>query len=382
MRLVLLLLFALDGAVGAKESVDLSHALDLAAKRLQDGQAQGALSLLISQSPPTGEDEKSKKLSRRYHTLVGLAYLKLSQFPKALESLELALQAGPPEPLLYVYLAQTYFRLGRFQDTVAAIESAQAVVDQYPGLYEIKAQSLWQLHREEEAFATLDQARQKFPENLSFLRRQLAYLLEKRLYHQASALGLELLRLQDSAQDYATLGNALRLQGELELATHVLEQGRLRHPQDLTLAKLLAHTYLAREMPLAAAWILEQAAQFDANLYADAAELYRRAKDYTRALFLNAQVPEVKAQRRQRVALLLALERYDEVLAMHRALDRVGLLAEDAVRYTLAYAAYRAGRPKLVEGYLDAISDPQIFRQAAELRRLLKECADQPWRCQ
>ncbi len=381
MRL-LVLVALLTMALGASaKSANLSQVLDLAAKRLQDGQPQGALSLLISHSPPAGENEKSKRLSRRYHILAGLAYLKLSQFPKALEHLEQALQAGPPEPLLYVYLAQAYFRLARFQDTVAAIEGAQVVLDQYPGLYEIKAQSLWQLHREEEAFATLDQARQKFPENLSFLRRQVAYLLEKQLYHQASALGLELLRQQDSAQDYATLGNALRLKGELVLAAHVLEQGRLRYPQDPALAKLLAHTYLAREMPIAAAWILEQAARFDANLYADAAELYRRAKDYTRALLLNAQVPEVKTQRRQRVALLLALERYDEVLAMHRELARAGLLAEDAVRYALAYAAYRAGRPKLVEAYLDAISDPQIFRQAVELRRLLKECEDQPWRC-
>nr|BAL53710.1 tetratricopeptide repeat domain protein [uncultured Gammaproteobacteria bacterium] len=376
----LVLLAAVLG-VGAK-SLDLSAQLDLAAQMIQSGQATQALGVLLAHAPPKGDKEQAIQLRRRYHTLVGLAYLKLSQYPQAVEHLEQAARSGAPEPLIYVYLAQGYFRLGRYDRTLAAIEHAGEILDRYPALYEIKAQCLWHLQQEEAAFATLAKARQKFPTEPSFLRRQVFYLLEKQLYYPAAQLGLRYLQDHEgSVQDYAALGNALRLGGALELAAHVLEQGRLRYRRDTTLAKLLAHTYLAQGKPLAAAWILEQAAQFDPSLYADAAELYRRAGDFYRALYLNAQVPDVKAQRRQRVALLLALKRYDEALAMQRALARAGLLQEDAVRYALAYAAYRTGKLEQVETYLQAISDPQIFRQAAELRRLLQECEDQPWRC-
>lgn len=381
LALLCLLIFATATESLAAKPVDFPALLDLAAQALQDGQPSRALSTLLAQSPPKEHGEKAERLRRRYHTLVGLAYLKLVQYPNAVEHLEQALNAGNPEPLLYVYLAQAYFRLERYQDTLKAIEGAAPIIDQYPSLYEIKAQCLWQLHQEEAAFTTLTEAQRKFPNQLGFLRRQAFYLLEKKLYHQAAQLGLSYLERSHSAQDYAALGNALRLAGALELAARVLEQGRLRHPQDVTLAKLLAHTYLARNMPLAAAWILEQTAQFDPRLYADAAELYRRGKDYYRALYLNAQVPDFKAQRRQRVAILLALKRYAEVLAMDKPLARAGLLQEDAVRYALAYAAYRVGKLALAEAYLKAISDPKIFRQAAELRRLLKECQSEPWRC-
>lgn len=360
----------------------LTAQLDLAAMMIKAGRPTSALGVLLPQTPPEGDKEKAVRLRQRYHTLVGLAYLGLQQYPKALESLEKALACGQPEALLYVYLAQVYYRLQRHADTLAAIEHAKAMLDQYPALYEIKAQSQWQLQQEEAAWQTLTDARRKFPKEMSFLRRQVFYLLEKKLYHQAAEFGLAYLDLsRGSAKDYAALGNALRLGGEMALAGRILEQGRLRYPQDTALAKLLAHLYLSREMPMAAAWIIEQAARLDPSLYADAVELYRRAGAYYRALYLNASVPDSKTQRRQRVALLLALKRYDEVLALHRPLARIGLLEEDAVRYALAYAAYRAGRFQLVEPYLSAIRDPKVFRQAAELRRLLKECEGEPWRC-
>lgn len=380
--LIVCLMSCLAAPVAAATPPDLAAQLDLAARMLQDGHPSRALGILLSQTLPAGNQDKAVRLRQRYHTLAGLAYLKLQQYPKALEHLEQARAENQPDPHLYVYLAQGYHRLQRHADTLAAIDQAAAVMDQYPALYELKAQSHWQLHQEEAAWRTLTEARRKFPKEMGFLRRQVFYLLEKQLYHQAAELGLAYLDLShSSAQDYAALGNALRLGGEMELAGRVLEQGRLRYPQDITLAKLLAHTYLSREMPMAAAWIMEQAARLDPSLQADAVELYRRAGAYYRALYLNAAVPDVKTQRRQHLALLLALQRYDEMLALHRPLARVGLLEEDTVRYALAYAAYRTGRFQLVEPYLSAIRDPKVFRQAAELRRLLKECEGQPWRC-
>ncbi len=371
---IVLLWWSVSGWAAESLAVQLDSAAALIKARRYDA----GLAILLKQSPPEKKDDPKW---RRYHTLVGLAYFGLKQYPRARAHLERAAEGGE-DPLLFVYLAQVYHHLRDPEAALRAIDRAGKLVEKYPGLYEIKAQSLWELGKKSLAWAVLSEARARFPKQDRFLKRQIRWLLEQGLYVQAAEMGLaHLAALSDDPRDYAVLGNALRKAGRFGLAAQVLEQGRLRHPHSLVLAKLLAHVYLSQGKPLAAAGILEQAAYEDAKLYADAAEAYRRAGDFTHALYLNAQIPDTKVQRRQKVALLLALRRYEAVLAMARSLARSGLLAEDPIRYALAYAAYRAGRLKLAETYLGPIRDPKIFRQASELRRIVKECEQEPWHC-
>ncbi len=47
----------------------------------------------------------------------------------------------------------------------------------------------------------------------------------------------------------------------------------------------------------------------------------------------------------------------------------------------LAYAWYRLGQFERVEPHLQVLTRPELFRRATELRRLMQECADQPWAC-
>ncbi|BCX82560.1 hypothetical protein MIT9_P2146 [Methylomarinovum caldicuralii] len=379
--IIFLLLAMLAGHVLAKPA-DPAAQLDLAARMVKDRHYTRALGILLKQSLPEGDSDKDVAFRRRYHTIAGLAYLGLQQYPKARDELLQALAEGEAEPLLYVYLAQVYYRLGDYAKTIEAIDQTGALLDKYPQLYEFKAQSQWKLKQEGDAWKTLAQARRKFPQDARFLKRQVYFLLDKKLYRQAAELGLAYLnQVQGDAKAYAALGNALLRGGEPSLASVVLEKGRLRHPDDPILAKLLAHSYIRRDMPLAAALVLEQAARLDPNLYADAAELYRRAGALYEALNLNGKIPDPKRKRRQRLAILLALKRYEEALAMQRPLRRIGLLQEDAVRYALAYAAFKAGRLTQTETLLQGIRDPKIFRQAAELRRLIQQCEQQPWRC-
>lgn len=379
---VLAFLLASHVVFAASKPQNFGEQLNLAALLVKDKHYSRALGILLRLPLPEGEDEEDRQSRQRFHTLTGLAYLGLEQYSQAGEHFENALASGQSDPLVYVYLAQVYHQLKRHQKTLEVIEKATPLIDKYPALYEMKAQNQWALKQYDQAWRTLVIARDRFPKDPRFLRRQVFYLIEKKLYRQAADLGMLYLDLSEGGpKDYAALGNALRHGGQMELASHILEQGRLLYPQDTTLAKLLANTYFSREMPLAAAWIMEQAAWVDASLFADAAELYRRAGALYKALQINASVPDPKSNRRERVAILLALKRYEQVLAMHRSLDRVGLLQDDSIRYALAYAAYRSGHFEKAKTYLSAIRTPKIFRQASELRRLIKECKAEPWRC-
>jgi len=381
--LVMLVLSALSlQAIPADKPASMEEQLNLAALMVKDHHYQRVLGLLLPLVPPEEEGEKESARRRRYHTLLAVAYLGLKQYHQAREQLRQALKEAGADPLLYVYLGQAEYKLKNYRAAIDAIGKAGALVDKYPALYEMLAQSHWALKQPDRAWRVLARAQRKFPGDLRYMRRQVFYLIERELYGQASELGMRYLSLSHgSAKDYAALGNALRLGGQLEMAARVLEKGRLLFARDITLAKLLAHVYLARDMPLAGAAIMEQAAVFDPDLRADAVELYRRAGRYYKALYLNRLVKDPKTRLRQRVALLLALERYEQVVGMRRPLLRAGLLKDDAILYAFAYAGFRTGQFDLSRRYLGRIKSPRIFRQAAELRRLMDQCQSAPWQC-
>ena len=144
---------------------------------------------------------------------------------------------------------------------------------------------------------------------------------------------------------------------------------------------MLALTYVETEQPLAAADIFFNAAMSNPELIAEAAELYRRAGNLYRSLSLNAKIADPEKKLKQRLALLLELERFDQITAMEEAMTRAGLLAEEDLRYALAYAYFQVGDYLAAEGHLALLTRPDLFRKAVELRRAMEECAEESWRC-
>jgi hypothetical protein len=100
-----------------------------------------------------------------------------------------------------------------------------------------------------------------------------------------------------------------------------------------------------------------------------------------RALVLNARVPDAQRRLKQRVGLLVELKRYDQVAGMEEALYRAGLLADEDLRYALAYAHFHGGDFARAERHLAALKRPELFRKATELRRLMQECAESGGAC-
>ena len=377
LRLVLLAVLCAGPVLAAAADEAEVNFLDLAALMLRDGNLDRAL-LALDQVDLAAEDVDLL----RYHTLRGLAHLRRNEPEAAAESLQQAVATGQAEPVVYVYLAQARFSLERYREVLEALDRAGPELSRVASIYHMRAQCHWLLEEPDMALAVLDQAGEVFPEDASFQRRKVFFLMDLGLYREAADQGRKYLARSDGKlEDFVALGNAMRASGQLEEALLLLEQARLLHPGDITLNKVLAHTYIDSGKLNAAADLVFEASLLDPALTSEAVELYRRAGRLQRAMMLNGQVSDQETKLRQRLALLLELQRFEEAALMRRDLTRLGLLEDQDVRYALAYATFKTGDFGQAESLLQALSRPDLFRKAAELRRAMADCAQDTWQC-
>ncbi|WP_143735849.1 tetratricopeptide repeat protein [Methyloprofundus sedimenti] len=351
--------------------------ISLAATMLKDGHYDRALLALQSVDL---EDETIDL--KRFYTLQGLAYMNLNDMFAAKGSLQLAIKNGQQDPVIYVYLAQVNYALKEYQQVIVAVDKAGDIVSNYPTLMEMKAQSHWQLKQSNLAIETLNTAQQMFSADYRFMRRKVFYLVELKLYQQAAQLGQQYLNLSaGKASDYIAIGNALRLSKEYQQTLLIMEAARLKFPDNVTIAKVLAHTYMDMGQLNSGAFILEQAAQYDPKLIAEAAEVYRRAGRLYKALTLNPVIRDHKAKLKQRLAIFLALKRYEKAANMQKSLYRTGLLDDQNIRYALAYAYFSSGQFTAASKQIDYLTETDLFKKGLELRRMMEACKEEPWQC-
>lgn len=352
--------------------------LPLAALLIGDGNYQRARAVLA------GIDPDAEALDRvRYHTLSGLIALNLDEAERAVREFTDAIEAGQTEPVVWLYLAQAHFSQEQYPEALHALDRAGPETTRIPSVYLMRAQAHWQLAQYAEAWGVLSEGRTLFPDRASeFARRQVFLLVDQGLYQEAAEQGRAFLETERAGVDDAiAIGNALRQSGQTEEAARILERARVEAPDNVTLAQVLSHTYLDRDMTLAAAEVMRQAAAFDPNLVSEAAELYRRAGWLMEALTLNAQVIDQAKKFKQRLAIFIELGRFEQAADMADTLARTGLLADEDIRYALAYANFKAGDFDAAEGQLVTLERADLFRKATELRRVMEQCADEPWLC-
>lgn len=375
--LLCLLLAAALPARAAEESADEVDFLALAALMLRDGNIDRAI-VALDQVDPAAEGVDLV----RYYTLRGMAHMRRNELEPARDALLQAVESGDAEAVVFVYLAQVNYQLQDYRATIDALDRAGAALERVPSAYHMKAQSYWLLEEPVMALAILDQGARVFPEDSNFIRRKVFYLVDLGLYKEAVVQGRQY--LQQSAgtlEDYVALGNALRASGELDEAAAFLEEAQLNFPGSPEVKKVLAHVYIEREQLSAAADLLYQAALLDPQLLAEAAELYRRAGQTHRALTINSGLTDQPEKFRQRLALYLELQNFEQAAAMEIPLRRVGLLEDEDLRYAIAYSLFKTGDFAAAEEHLAALNRPDLFRKAAELRRAIQDCAEDSWKC-
>lgn len=350
--------------------------IELAAVMLRDGHSDRALLALQNVDL---KDEKTDLA--RFYTLQGLAYMSLNDFIAAKDSLQLAVKNGQTDHVIFVYLAQVYYDLKDYPETIRFLDRANEHARKAP-LITLKAQAYWHLKEHTAAINTLDEGQQLYRADFSFLRRKVFYFAELGLYHEATKLGRQYLKQSKAAaEDYIAIGNALRLSKQYQEALDILEIARLQFPGNEVVAKLLAHTYLDQGKLNSAAFILEQAALLNPDLLPEAAEVYRRANRFHKALTLNESIRDQKIKIKQRLSILLALKQFERAANMESSLYRTGLLGDQEVRYAFAYALFSSGRFSEANKHLDQLKDPELFRKGTELRRMMEICKTEPWQC-
>lgn len=386
----LLALALLAASLAAPAADDAPDYVELAALLARDGEFDRAAAALAHVDPATAGVDL-----RRYHSVRGMLALGREELAAAADAFAAALAAAPPlddkgmgdadaavEAQLHIHRAQALFGLERDAEALAALDAAGDAVDGLSGAWLMRAHAQWRLGQRQQAMQTLAAAAARFPANAEFGRRQVLYLVELGLFREAASLGTaHLARHDGSAADHVAIGTALRRAGSLDAALSVLEPAHLRFPGDGQVARALAQAWLEHGDPLAAADILARQALAEPVLLPEAAELYRRAGRHHRALALNAQVGDQPRKLQQRVGLLIELGRHAEVAAMEEALYRAGLLSNEDIRYALAYARFQLGDFAAAERHLAALTRPELFRRATEMRRLMQACADSPWAC-
>jgi predicted Zn-dependent protease len=363
-------------AVAEEELEDVSF-LDLAALMLRDGNLDRAV-LALDQVDLQAEGADLL----RYYTLRGMAHLRRNENELAADALQQAVATGQAESLVYVYLAQANFVLERYDEVLEALDQAGPDLQRVASVYHMRAQSYWLMEKPAMALATLDQASEVFPEDNSFLRRKVFFLMDMGLFKEAAGQGrIYLQRSEGKMEDYVAMGNAMRASGELQEAANLLEQAKLLFPAETSVKKVLANTYMDMGQLNAAADLVLEAALLEPALISEAAELYRRAGRPHRAMLLNSQISDQETKLKQRLALFLELQQFEQAAAMDNSLLRLGVLEDEDIRYAVAYAQFKTGNFAAAEAHLQKLTRPDLFRKAAELRSAIQDCAEDAWQC-
>ncbi len=366
-----------------EEQADKPDYVALAAMLVQDGHYDRA-SVELSKVDTTEDSDFDKKT---YYTLQGIIALKKKAYKTAIDHLDEAIRWGKTDDMMFVYLAQAYYGLRNWERTILSVRNAEEAGQEIPDLFLMKAHAHRELDQREQAWATLQGGAKRFPDKVAFLRQQVFLLVEMGLYQRAAELGEVYFAKADSGvEDYLALGEAFRRAGAHERATHLLEEAKLRFGQDHKVLVHLAHAYISTGHLITAGELMQQAAEFDKKYILEAAELYRRAGAFERALYMNSQVEDQKKKFKQRVAILLDRKQFERLSSLEKRLSRLGLLHGQAeqdqkILYTLAYARFKTGDFEDAERLLKLVTDADLFESAVQLRKTVQMCKEEPWRC-
>ncbi len=359
---------------GEEEEIDY---ITLAAKLIKDGRHDRAAAVLDE------VDETKEGLDLvRYHTLRGLVRLQLKLYTEARDSFVKAIEAGQKEKVVHLYLAQAYYGEKDYSSVVKQLELAGETGKSSVTLFQMRAQAHWELGQYDKAISALSEGAKRFPEDGELVRIKLFRLVELGLYQEALLLGRDFLsRDTATVEDYLAIGQALRQGKQFKDARQILQTARFKFPESIDATLQLAHTYIDDDKPFTAAMLYEDAARLDPKHTLETAELYKQSKRLDRALFVNAQVSDQRAKMKQRLSILLEQEAFERISAMEDRLSRLGLLADENIRYALAYAEFKVGNYERSEIHLKQIRDANLFEASLQLRKAMEDCKSAGWEC-
>lgn len=389
---VQLMLFSAMNVQAEKNTLEIDY-LSLAELLIQDGNYDRASAALNE----VRFDDPKVDLAK-YYSVLGRLFYFTSSFGDAQKAYIQAIkkitvedryqtsrfpeQLRDEDLLVFIYAAQTEYALENYQSAIDFIKRSEHVGEKLVFSYTLRAQCHWKLKQFDNTWSVLDQGQVAFPANNKFMRQKIFYLIELGLFQKASEMSIAYLdKFKPETKEYVALGRALKEAGDLDRAALILEKAKLEYPEDVAIMIELAAVYIERDQPVAAADLFAQATIYSPQLVADTAELYRQAGRLYQALNMNAEILDQKGKLKQRLAILIELERFEMVSAMGEALYRTGLLQDQDIAYAYAYALFKTGDFEQAREQLDSLKRPDLFRKATELRKAMDECHNATWKC-
>ncbi len=329
-------------------------------------------------------DTEQKNFSFSYfYTLRGVVANKMLNYKAAVEYFEKALKYPQTDQSVHLYIAEASYKMKDYKRTIQALDEAGELASSKPKLVAFRAEAYWRLKSYSSALGTLDRAYENFDEGADFMKQKFFYLVQLSLFQEALDAAKIYLNSNASidAQTYLAFATTLRKSTETQKAIAILQEGCLKFRYEPKLTVLLAHLYVDKGDLYTAANLFEQASYHKRKYTKESSELYRRAKAFVHALYLNSQVLDQKEKLKQRLAIFVEFNEYTSAIAMHDALERNGLLENEDIRYALAYTYYMNTEYDKSEDLLKTLTKPDLFSKGITLRNNMEKCRANPWDC-
>ena len=283
---------------------------------------------------------------------------------------------------LYLFAAKGYYGAKDCQKTLKMLQKAKEAAKQKPSLFLLKSECNYKLKRYGESLQALQEGIERFANGTKLYKQKIYLLANLDLYQAAMEASREYMRrFGASVKEYLLLAQMLLRSNQRDLAIEVLEEGRMLFPKDEKIAILLGSSYLQKGMHFAAAHIFDELAKVDRKHLKEAVQTAKQAGEITHALYLNSMVADKKEKLKQKIAIYLGAKEFEKIVALKKEIDRYGLLEDENLRYTLAYAYYMIGDYENAQKELRYINDSELFKKATVIRANIEKCMQDAMEC-
>jgi tetratricopeptide (TPR) repeat protein len=283
---------------------------------------------------------------------------------------------------LHIYLSQSYYQLKDYASTVKHLDLAGDLGKERAALFGLRAECYWKIKQYEDAIGALNTGLSLFDGDAMLLKQKYYYFAELGLYQAAIENAKKYMAVIDAdANEYILLAQLLIQAGQADEAAKILESAMGKFSENAKIAMLLGNIYMEQGMNFTAAHLFKEASNNEKKYLKDAVEMHRRIKDYSHAIFLNAQMNDKVEKLKQLVAIILDRGEYEKVIGVKDELKRYNLLDDDNMRYALAYSYYMSKDYEQAELHLKKIQDNELFAKGTIIRKNIEKCRENSMEC-
>lgn len=343
----------------------------LAAKLVGDGNYSRAQSIVS-----TIDVEDLGEHVATYYTTIGLISLQQGYYSEALSYFEEAKRnveegkEGPSTVTLALYIAQCFYMLEEYTTALTTLQEADQ--ERLETLI-LQSKSTLKLQKWEECWSFVHRAKQLHPHSLEIWEIEFSMYIQLKLEQRIADTIAQFIETQVVPEEtYLKLSREMIDASLYDSASTLLQLGRYQfYSEPLWAAS--AYVEILLENWLVAGDLLAVLSQSDPKYALEAATMYQKGDDISKALLYNSLALDSEEKVKQRFSIFIASKRYEQAIALEQRLQQWKLIEDENIRYGMAYAFYFVEEDTKSLQYLKGISSPKLFDQSLALRRAVEQ---------